>query len=66
MKVSFSNLQKKPREILQALDRNEEIVILYRGRPKAIMHPRRQRENPNAVPKRQTVQPSEYGQTATT
>ncbi len=39
MKASFLDLRKRTSEILQALDRNESITVLYRGRPKAIMQP---------------------------
>jgi len=37
MKASFVDLRRKSREILRALDRNEEVTVLYRGRPKAIL-----------------------------
>ena len=39
MKASFVDLRKKSSEILRALDRNESITLLYRGKPKAIVHP---------------------------
>jgi hypothetical protein len=39
MRASFVDLRKKSGEILRALERNEEITILYRGKPKAIMKP---------------------------
>jgi hypothetical protein len=39
MKASFVDLRKKSAEIIRALDRNEQVTILYRGRPKAIMRP---------------------------
>ncbi|MBN2560320.1 MAG: type II toxin-antitoxin system prevent-host-death family antitoxin [Phycisphaerae bacterium] len=39
MKASFVDLRKKSREIIRALDRNEHVTVLYRGRPKAIMRP---------------------------
>jgi antitoxin (DNA-binding transcriptional repressor) of toxin-antitoxin stability system len=37
MKASFVDLRRKSREILRALERNEEVTVLYRGRPKAIL-----------------------------
>lgn len=39
MKASFLDLRHKSGEILAALERNEKVVISYRGRPKAVMHP---------------------------
>lgn len=39
MKASFLDLRKKSTSILSALDRNETVTVLYRGRPKAIMQP---------------------------
>ena len=39
MKASFLDLRKKPGEILRALDRNEPVTVLYRGRAKAVMQP---------------------------
>jgi prevent-host-death family protein len=39
MKASFVDLRKKSSEILRALNRNERVTILYRGRPKAVMQP---------------------------
>jgi len=39
MKASFLDLRKRPGEILRALERNEPVTLLYRGRPKAIMQP---------------------------
>ena len=39
MRASFVDLRKKSGEILRALDRNEQVTVLYRGRPKAIMQP---------------------------
>jgi hypothetical protein len=37
MRASFVDLRKKSGEILRALERNEEVTVLYRGRRKAIM-----------------------------
>jgi hypothetical protein len=39
MKASFLDLRRRSKEILRALDRNERVTLLYRGRPKAIMQP---------------------------
>ena len=39
MKASFLDLRRRSREILRALERNEAVTVLYRGRPKAIMQP---------------------------
>ena len=39
MKASFVDLRKKSSEIIQALNRNERITVLYRGKPAAIMQP---------------------------
>ena len=39
MKASFVDLRTKSSEILQALNRNEKVTILYRGKPKAVMQP---------------------------
>lgn len=39
MKATFVELRTKSGEIIQALERNEPVTILYRGRPKAVMQP---------------------------
>lgn len=39
MKASFVDLRKKSREIIKALNRNERVTVLYRGKPAAIMRP---------------------------
>ena len=39
MKATFVDLRTKSSEILAALERNESVTILYRGRPKAVMQP---------------------------
>lgn len=39
MEASFVDLRKKSSEILRALERNEPVTVLYRGKPKAIMQP---------------------------
>ena len=43
MKVSILDLRRRMKDILLALDRNESITILYRGKEKAILSPIRQR-----------------------
>lgn len=39
MKASIVDLRYKTSEILQALDRNENITILYHGKIKAVIQP---------------------------
>jgi antitoxin (DNA-binding transcriptional repressor) of toxin-antitoxin stability system len=39
VKASFVDLRKKSSQILRALERNEKVTVLYRGRPKAILQP---------------------------
>ena len=39
MEASFVDLRKKSSEIIRALNRNEQVTILYRGKPAAIMRP---------------------------
>lgn len=39
MEASFLDLRNKSSEILDAIDRNESVVVRYRGHPKAIIHP---------------------------
>ncbi len=39
MKASILDLRRRMREVLGALDRNEPVTILYRGRPKGVIHP---------------------------
>lgn len=39
MKATFADLRSKTREILEALDRNEQVTLYYRGKPRAVMHP---------------------------
>ena len=39
MKVSVLDLGRRMKEILRALERNESVTILYRGRPKGIIQP---------------------------
>jgi hypothetical protein len=39
MKASTLDLRRRTGEILRALDRNETITILYRGRKKGVIYP---------------------------
>ena len=39
MKASFVDLRKKSSEIIRALHRNEQVTVLYRGKPAAVMQP---------------------------
>ena len=39
MKASILDLRRKMKEILRALDRNESVKILYRGKQKGILYP---------------------------
>ena len=39
MKASFLDFRKRPKAILKALDQNEEVAILYRGRLKGVIVP---------------------------
>jgi len=39
MKASFVDLRNKSSEIIQALNRNEQVTVLYRGKPAAVMLP---------------------------
>ncbi len=39
MKASFLDLRRRMRDVLRALDRNEPVTLLYRGRKKAVMYP---------------------------
>lgn len=39
MKASFVDLRKKSSEVIRALHRNEQVTVLYRGKPAAIMQP---------------------------
>ena len=44
MKASVVDLRHKMKEILAALDRGEEVTILYRGKERAVMIPAQQRD----------------------
>lgn len=39
MKVSVLELRRGVGRILKALDRNEPVTLLYRGKPRATIHP---------------------------
>jgi len=39
VKASFVDLRKKSNEVIRALNRNERVTVLYRGKPAAIMQP---------------------------
>ena len=39
MEASFVDLRKKSSEIIRALNRNEQVTVLYRGKPAAVMRP---------------------------
>ena len=39
MQASFVDLRKKSSEIIRALNRNECVTVIYRGKPAAIMQP---------------------------
>ncbi len=43
MEASIVDLRRRTREILAALDRNETVIITYRGKPKATLTPIRAR-----------------------
>jgi antitoxin (DNA-binding transcriptional repressor) of toxin-antitoxin stability system len=49
MEASILDLRRRMAEVLRALDRNESIKILYRGRPRALLtragSPKRQRDS---------------------
>ena len=40
MRASILDLRRRMAEVLRALDRNEPVTILYRGREKAILVPK--------------------------
>lgn len=39
MKASVLDLRRRPREVLRALERNETVTLLYRGKEKGVIHP---------------------------
>ena len=40
MKVSIRDLQRHLNQVLKALDRNERVILTYRGKDKAILIPK--------------------------
>jgi len=63
MKASLTDLRYRAKEVLKAIDRNEEVTILYRGKVKRVIKPkisgspRRISDHPffNMAPSRKTV-----------
>ena len=49
MKASILDLRYRMKQVLQALDRNEEITILYHGKEKGVILPRGQKKNMTAA-----------------
>ncbi|MBC8440377.1 MAG: type II toxin-antitoxin system Phd/YefM family antitoxin [Deltaproteobacteria bacterium] len=45
MKASVVDLRYKMNDVLKALDRNETVTVLYRGKVKGILIPSGQRKN---------------------
>ena len=41
MQASVMDLRKKMGDIIRALERNESVTLLYRGKPKGVIHPHR-------------------------
>ena len=39
MKATILDLRRRMGEVIKALNRNEPVTILYRGRPKGILYP---------------------------
>jgi antitoxin (DNA-binding transcriptional repressor) of toxin-antitoxin stability system len=39
MEVSVSDLRRRMKDVLRALERNESVTLLYRGKPKGIICP---------------------------
>lgn len=53
MNASVLDLRYKTREVLKAIDRNEEVSVFYRGRKKAVLVPLRnpgKRGKSSAIP----------------
>ncbi len=57
MKATVLDLRRRMPEVLQALDRNEEVTILYRGKAKAVLVPAQGAEE-TAAPKQVTDHPA--------
>jgi len=49
MKASVVDLRYRMKEILKAIDRNEEVTILYHGKVKGIIKPRTSRSRARIV-----------------
>ena len=50
MKASILDLRRKMRDILKALDQNESVTILYRGKEKGVIYPvGNKKNNPSSV-----------------
>jgi antitoxin (DNA-binding transcriptional repressor) of toxin-antitoxin stability system len=39
MRVTVLDLRRRMRTVISALDRNEPVTVLYRGRPKGVIYP---------------------------
>jgi len=48
MKATILDLRRRMKDILRALDQNEPVTILYRGKQKGIIYPTRRAARPNA------------------
>jgi hypothetical protein len=46
MKASIVDLRYKMNDVLKALDRNEHVTVLYRGKIKGILIPPKRNEHP--------------------
>jgi len=46
VRASILDLRRRMRDVLQALDRNEPVTILYRGKEKGVLRPSRARKQP--------------------
>lgn len=49
MKASIVDLRYKMKDVLKALDRNEEVKILYHGKLKGVIVPRHDRSETTSV-----------------
>jgi antitoxin (DNA-binding transcriptional repressor) of toxin-antitoxin stability system len=47
MKASILDLRRRMRDVLRALDQNETVTILYRGKPKGVLHPMQDGSRPH-------------------
>ena len=39
MKASFLDLRRHMKDVLRAMDRNEEVTLTYRGKPRGVIQP---------------------------